>query len=110
MENSYFKTERKERAELLKDFNIRWEHFINRKHDSGEELEIIFFKDTLYFSADAVTEQDAQKYSDLIATIVKQKHFDGKRQDARFDALKSRFGEDGITTGVEIWHAVKNAK
>lgn len=88
---------------LLENDFVRYIHFCERKHNRPEELEILFVKGVLYFSSDSVSAAEVRQYSELIDKMLRQKFFEGKRQDERFNKIKARFGSDGISTGVDMW-------
>ena len=87
---------------LLEREDVRYVHFCKRKHNRPEELEILFSNGVLYFS-DTANEKEVEQFSELIDKCLRQEHMDGKRQDARFDKVRDRFGDDGETTMVDMW-------
>lgn len=87
---------------LLEHEDVRYVHFCKRKHNRPEELEILFSNGVLYFS-DTANEKEVEQFSELIDKCLRQEHMDGKRQDARFDKVRDRFGDDGETTMVDMW-------
>ena len=87
---------------LLEREDVRYVHFCKRKHNRPEELEILFANGVLYFS-DTANEKEVEQFSELIDKCLRQEHMDGKRQDARFDKVRDRFGDDGETTMVDMW-------
>lgn len=101
--NDFFKVIVASPLEILdSDFRIRHQHFCTRKHDSADELQVIFFNGVLYFP-DFTPKQDITRFSKLFTSFAKQKYVNGKRQEARFKAIVDRFGKDGENTAIEMF-------
>ena len=80
---------------------FRYAFFVKGKHNSIDELTVMFCDGKLYFS-DTIPEKDIAKYGKIFKDFATKIKIDGKKQLERYDAIISRFGKDGESAVVEM--------
>lgn len=88
---------------MNQDSSNRWEWFIDRAHNNLDGLQLIFNDGTLYFNSSCIPEKDIIKYGDMFRRLSETPRNDGKRQQARYDAIEQRFGEAGSLEAVKVF-------
>ena len=88
--------------DILNDYARRFTYFIKRKHNSADELTVLFSKGVLYFS-DEITQKEAEKYKKIFFDFGQSRSITGKRQDKRYSDIKERFGKQGEDTAIEMF-------
>lgn len=83
-----------------------WTFFVMRKHNSIDELSVIFNHGTLYFSS-SVEENAVFKYARALKQFAEAKHIDGKAQEKRYQFIRDNLGRDGEETALDMFKYYK---
>lgn len=99
-----------EPAKILElDSMNRRTFFVMRKHNSIDELSVIFNNGTLYFSS-SIEEKAISKYARALKQFAEAKYINGKAQDKRYQLIKDNLGRDGEETALDMFRYYKYYK
>ena len=80
---------------LLKDFRLRYHHFLTMKHNNASEFELAFMAGTLCFSTDKVTPKEIKTFDKIFREYSGAKYINSAGQENRWNKVVDRFGDDG---------------